>query len=249
LISNFIYSFYKASLFYSDDKEQLSLFKKKHLLEKLNKNRTNSNFKFIKKNKPTTSNTTSNNDTLLLNEQLDSSNTIKLTKSYVRLFERDQSLFSQPVSNDLNESSKSKKEMILNNKCKNLSISEFELKNNKNASSVINSRRNSNISLISKLASGSNQTSISLEHISTKLPYNYLITIDTSKARSNLEVLKMCISELGWQECPEGLASGCDIIWQSCTSHEGRDQFVNATQSATSRVNKFPCKFSLYLFS
>jgi hypothetical protein len=74
------------------------------------------------------------------------------------------------------------------------------------------------------------------------LPLNCIITVDTSKARSNAEVLKMCIGELGWQECPDGLNSGCDIIWQSCTSHEGRDQFSNISQSASSRINKFPCK-------
>lgn len=79
---------------------------------------------------------------------------------------------------------------------------------------------------------------------STRFPINCIITVDTSKARSNLEVLKMCIPELGWQECPDGLPNGCDIIWQSCTSHEGRDQFVNISQSASSRINKFPCNFN-----
>ena len=88
-------------------------------------------------------------------------------------------------------------------------------------------------------------TAIDPSHVSTKLPYNCIITVDTSKARSNAEVLKMCMSELSWQECPEGLVAGCDIIWQSCTSHEGRDQFVNATQTSSSRINKFPCKYFL----
>jgi hypothetical protein len=77
--------------------------------------------------------------------------------------------------------------------------------------------------------------------VSNKIPYNCIITVDTSKARSNSEVLKLCINELGWQECPDGLAAGCDIIWQSCTSHEGRDQFTSISHSASSRINKFPC--------
>ncbi|RNA28910.1 tubulin polyglutamylase TTLL11 [Brachionus plicatilis] len=66
------------------------------------------------------------------------------------------------------------------------------------------------------------------------------ITVDTSKARSNTEVLKLCIAELGWQECPSGLANGCDIIWQSCASHEGRDQNSFSCFSPDSRLNKFP---------
>jgi hypothetical protein len=66
-----------------------------------------------------------------------------------------------------------------------------------------------------------------------------IVTVDTSKARSNAEVLRMCLKELGWQDCPAGLPNGCDIIWQSCTSHEG-DQTVPNTHFAHSRVNKFP---------
>lgn len=66
-----------------------------------------------------------------------------------------------------------------------------------------------------------------------------MVTVDTSKARSNTEVLRMCLKELGWQDCPAGLPNGCDIIWQSCTSHEG-DQTMSNTHFAHSRVNKFP---------
>lgn len=66
------------------------------------------------------------------------------------------------------------------------------------------------------------------------------ITVDTSKARSNTEVLKLCIAELGWLECPNGLPNGCDIIWQSCASHEGRDQNSFSYFSSNSRLNKFP---------
>lgn len=68
-----------------------------------------------------------------------------------------------------------------------------------------------------------------------------LITVDTSKARSNSEVLKICLAELGWQDCPNGLPHGCDIIWQSCTSHEGEHNSSSLNYSNTARVNKFPC--------
>lgn len=82
------------------------------------------------------------------------------------------------------------------------------------------------------------------------------VTVDTSKAKSNSEVIRLCLTELGWQECPKG-GSGCDIIWQSCaTSHEGRDS-VNSTPNNVSsltstqssfptRVNKFPCIIFLF---
>lgn len=85
------------------------------------------------------------------------------------------------------------------------------------------------------------------------------VTVDTSKAKSNSDVIRMCLRDLGWHECPKG-GPGCDIVWQSCTtSHEGRDLFnstpnnaINATiVSQTSlvsstRINKFPCNFEWF---
>lgn len=77
------------------------------------------------------------------------------------------------------------------------------------------------------------------------------VTVDTSKAKSNSDVIRKCLIELGWQECSKG-GLGCDIIWQSCAaSHEGRDS-INSTPnngsslalnetSSTTRINKFPC--------
>ena len=71
--------------------------------------------------------------------------------------------------------------------------------------------------------------------------YKNFITIDTSKARSNSEVLRVCINELKWTECPNGLPNqGCDIIWQSCTTNES-DQSNIAITPYQSRINKFPC--------
>ena len=74
------------------------------------------------------------------------------------------------------------------------------------------------------------------------------VTVDTSKARSNSEVLRMCINQLGWTECPFPSAnqtSTCDIIWQSCTTHEGDLNSV-VYYNQTSRVNKFPSKLPIF---
>ncbi|CAF1405157.1 unnamed protein product [Adineta ricciae] len=62
------------------------------------------------------------------------------------------------------------------------------------------------------------------------------VTVDTSKARSNLDVVRMCIRELRWKECPFPSASDSDIYWHSQTFHEGNANFA----SSSGRVNKFP---------
>lgn len=62
------------------------------------------------------------------------------------------------------------------------------------------------------------------------------VTVDTSKAKSNSDVIRLCLAELGWQEYPKG-GVDCDIVWQSCTtSHEGRDS-VNPTPNSNSIVS------------
>jgi hypothetical protein len=77
------------------------------------------------------------------------------------------------------------------------------------------------------------------------------ITVDTSRARSNLEVLRLCINELGWQENSSGDDAHCDIIWQSCASTNESEQLKASTSSSSAhwphraaRVNKFPCEKS-----
>ena len=68
-----------------------------------------------------------------------------------------------------------------------------------------------------------------------------LIKVDTSKSRTNYDVLRMCLNELGWQDCPNGFSNGCDIVWQSCaTSNENNDP-NSFTYSKNIRINKFPC--------
>ncbi|CAF1040081.1 unnamed protein product [Adineta steineri] len=62
------------------------------------------------------------------------------------------------------------------------------------------------------------------------------ITVDTSKARSNLDVVRMCIKELGWKECTFSTMPDSDIYWHSSSFHEGNTNFtVNS-----GRINKFP---------
>lgn len=72
------------------------------------------------------------------------------------------------------------------------------------------------------------------------------VTVDTSKAKSNSDVIRMCLNELGWMECPKG-GVGCDIVWQSCTtSHEGRDLASNPVSSFTSSVSGFTAKLNKF---
>lgn len=72
------------------------------------------------------------------------------------------------------------------------------------------------------------------------IPSNNVITVDTSKANTNLEVVRLCIQELGWQEYPNGSPNGCDIYWHSSTYHEGYHSTKFAYNHCGS-VNKFPC--------
>lgn len=86
------------------------------------------------------------------------------------------------------------------------------------------------------------------------------VTVDTSKAKSNSDVIRMCLAELGWQDCarPGAAFGSCDIVWQSSTaSHEGRDSSINttpatafipqATSGSLTRINKFPCKIKIFV--
>ncbi|CAF1159100.1 unnamed protein product [Rotaria sordida] len=63
-----------------------------------------------------------------------------------------------------------------------------------------------------------------------------LITVDITKARSNLEVVRFCIRELGWKECFTNTNVDSDIYWHSSSFHEGNINFA----FSSGRVNKFP---------
>ncbi|XP_060066015.1 tubulin polyglutamylase TTLL11-like [Ylistrum balloti] len=61
------------------------------------------------------------------------------------------------------------------------------------------------------------------------------VTIDTSRGRSNIEVLRLCIKELGFREFPFGRRENltCDIHWHACNFDENPEVYNGA-------VNKFP---------
>ncbi|CAF0801552.1 unnamed protein product [Rotaria sp. Silwood1] len=66
--------------------------------------------------------------------------------------------------------------------------------------------------------------------------YKRMPIIDTSQARSNIEVLRMCLQELGWKECTSGSSTDSDIYWHSGAFDEGNRNF----SLTSARVNKFP---------
>lgn len=62
----------------------------------------------------------------------------------------------------------------------------------------------------------------------------YIITVDTSHARGNLDALKMVLKELEWKEYPFGRKDQhCDIHWH-CTNFEQNPDVYGG------KVNKFP---------
>ncbi|KAM5298510.1 tubulin polyglutamylase TTLL11 [Ctenodactylus gundi] len=59
-----------------------------------------------------------------------------------------------------------------------------------------------------------------------------LVTVDSSKARTSLEALKISIRQLKWKEFPFGRRLPCDIYWHGVSFHDN-DIF-------SGQVNKFP---------
>ncbi|CAF2158159.1 unnamed protein product [Rotaria magnacalcarata] len=70
----------------------------------------------------------------------------------------------------------------------------------------------------------------------TKQSGKYVTKVDTSQARSNIEVLRICLQELGWKECISGCSIDSDIYWHSAIFQEGNRNFG----FTSARVNKFP---------
>ncbi|CAH1787285.1 unnamed protein product [Owenia fusiformis] len=61
-----------------------------------------------------------------------------------------------------------------------------------------------------------------------------IVTVDTSKAKSNLDVVRSCLRELGWREYPFGRRDfPCDIYWNTATYQDSGDV-------CSGKVNKFP---------
>ncbi|XP_077441860.1 tubulin polyglutamylase TTLL11 [Vanacampus margaritifer] len=59
------------------------------------------------------------------------------------------------------------------------------------------------------------------------------VTVDTSKAKTSLEALKISIRQLKWKEIPTGRRAPCDIYWNGVS-------FLDNENITSGQVNKFP---------
>ncbi|TSP36075.1 Tubulin polyglutamylase TTLL11 [Bagarius yarrelli] len=59
------------------------------------------------------------------------------------------------------------------------------------------------------------------------------VTVDTSKAKTSLEALKLSIRQLRWKEFPTGRRTACDIYWHGVSFHDNENII-------SGQVNKFP---------
>ncbi|XP_054908637.1 tubulin polyglutamylase TTLL11 isoform X2 [Poeciliopsis prolifica] len=59
------------------------------------------------------------------------------------------------------------------------------------------------------------------------------VTVDTSKAKTSLEALKLSIKELQWKEFHTGRRAACDIYWHGVSFHDNEN-------IVSGQVNKFP---------
>ncbi|KAM6903035.1 tubulin polyglutamylase TTLL11 [Xenentodon cancila] len=59
------------------------------------------------------------------------------------------------------------------------------------------------------------------------------VTVDTSKAKTSLEALKLSIKQLKWKEFPLGRRAACDIYWHGVSFHDNENII-------SGQVNKFP---------
>ncbi|CAJ1070249.1 tubulin polyglutamylase TTLL11 isoform X1 [Xyrichtys novacula] len=59
------------------------------------------------------------------------------------------------------------------------------------------------------------------------------VTVDTAKAKTSLEALKISIKQLKWKEFPLGRRAPCDIYWHGVSFHDNEN-------IVSGQVNKFP---------
>ncbi|XP_073455628.1 tubulin polyglutamylase TTLL11 isoform X2 [Aquarana catesbeiana] len=59
------------------------------------------------------------------------------------------------------------------------------------------------------------------------------VTVDSSKAKTSLEALRISIKQLGWKEFPLGRRLPCDIYWHGVSFHDSNN-------ICSGQVNKFP---------
>ncbi|CAF2636185.1 unnamed protein product [Rotaria sp. Silwood2] len=79
---------------------------------------------------------------------------------------------------------------------------------------------------------------VSIQKREDKSSRENMAQVDTSQARSNIEVVRMCLQQLGWKECASGASMDSDIYWHSATFQEGDRNFA----FTSAKVNKFPGK-------
>ncbi|XP_048469282.1 tubulin polyglutamylase TTLL11 [Rhincodon typus] len=60
-----------------------------------------------------------------------------------------------------------------------------------------------------------------------------VVTVDSSKAKTSSEALKICIQQLKWKEFPTGRRHLCDVYWHGSSFHDGE-------VSSSGQVNKYP---------
>ncbi|XP_041050067.1 tubulin polyglutamylase TTLL11 isoform X1 [Carcharodon carcharias] len=60
-----------------------------------------------------------------------------------------------------------------------------------------------------------------------------VVTVDSSKAKTSSEALRICIQQLKWKEFPTGRRLLCDIYWHGASFHDGE-------VSCSGQVNKYP---------
>uniref|UniRef100_A0A1A8D624 Tubulin tyrosine ligase-like family, member 11 n=2 Tax=Nothobranchius kadleci TaxID=1051664 RepID=A0A1A8D624_NOTKA len=73
-------------------------------------------------------------------------------------------------------------------------------------------------------------------HVSCKDGFGFSrrpVTVDSSKAKTSLKALKLCIKQLKWKEFPLGRRAPCDIYWHGVSFHDNEN-------IVSGLVNKFP---------
>uniref|UniRef100_A0A0K0EQ05 Tubulin--tyrosine ligase-like protein 9 n=1 Tax=Strongyloides stercoralis TaxID=6248 RepID=A0A0K0EQ05_STRER len=91
-----------------------------------------------------------------------------------------------------------------------------------------------NVNPLDKINNNNNQ-SLTVKFVDNKMN-GKVITVDTSRAKSNKHVVSMCARNLGIVEVPEPSPKPCNIYWHNVVYSDLR----NLIPSSSSYVNKFP---------
>ncbi|BFZ20664.1 hypothetical protein BsWGS_23703 [Bradybaena similaris] len=74
----------------------------------------------------------------------------------------------------------------------------------------------------------------------SKTTQGNVVTIDTNKARSNTDVVRLAVRDLGWREFPfQRRDHNCDITWHAVS-------FYDQTEIYSGQVNKFPGSVEIF---